>query len=67
MKMKKFIYWGDDNEQEDDEIKALVDMGADLIEIDDNLADKKYALDKIFNLFLPIYHSCKGLWGVYCV
>ena len=61
MKMKKFIYLGDDNEQEDDEIKALVDTGADLIEIDDTLADENYALDKVLNLFLPIYHSCKGL------
>ena len=61
MKMKKFLYLGDDNEQEDDEIKALVDTGADLIEIDDTLADENYALDKVLNLFLPIYHSCKGL------
>ena len=61
MKMKKFIYLGDDNEQEDDEIKALVDTGADLIEIDDTLADENYALDKGLDLFLPIYHSCKGL------
>ena len=61
MKMKKFLYLGEDNEQEDDEIKTLVDTEADLIEIDDTLADENYALDKVLNLFLPVYHSCKGL------
>ena len=61
MEMKTFLYLGDDNEEEDDEIKALVDWGADLIEIDDTLSDEEYALDKGLNLFLPIYHSCKGL------
>ena len=55
------LYLGDDNEEEDDEIKALVDTGAELIEIDDTLADENYSLDKVLNLFLPIYHSCKGL------
>ena len=61
--MKIFLYLQDDNEEEDDEIKALVDWGAYLIEIDDTLSDEEYALDKVLNLFLPIYHSCKGLMG----
>ena len=59
--MKTFLHLRDDNEEEDDEIKALVDSGTDLIEIDDTLADENYALDKVLNLFLSIYHSCKGL------
>ena len=52
---------GNDNDEEVDEIKALVDPGADLIEIEDTLADENYALDKVLNLFVPIYNSCKGL------
>ena len=36
--METFLYLRDDNEEEDDEIKALVDSGTDLIEIDDTLA-----------------------------
>ena len=59
--MKTFLHLRDDNEEEDDEIKALVDSGTDLIEIDDTLADENYALDKGLDFFLPIYHSCKGL------
>ena len=43
MEMKKFLYLGDDNE-EDDDIKALIDSDVDLIEIDDTLADEYYAL-----------------------
>ena len=43
MEMKKFLYLGDDNE-EDDEIMALIDSDVDLIEIDDTLADEYYAL-----------------------
>ena len=35
----------DDNDKEDAEIKALLDSGADLIEIDDNEEDDKDALD----------------------
>ena len=54
------LYLGDDNEEEDDKIKALVDSGANLSEVD-TLADENYALDKVLNLFFPIYHSCKGL------
>ena len=53
MEMKTFLYLGDDNEEEDDEIKALVDSGAHLIEIDDTLAD---ALAKGLNFFLFIIH-----------
>ena len=60
MEMKTFLYLRDDNEEEDDEIKALVDSGTDLIEIDDTLADENYALHKGLNFFLPIYHSSKG-------
>ena len=52
--MKTFLYLRDDNEEEDDEIKALVDSGTDLIEIDDTLADENYALDKSLTFFLPI-------------
>ena len=58
MEMKTFLYLRDDNEEEDNGIKALVDTGADLIEIDDTLADENYALDKGLDFFLPIYHSC---------
>ena len=54
---------GDDNEEEDDKIKKLFDSGTDIIEIDDTLADEKYALHKGLNFFLPIYHSSKGLRG----
>ena len=59
--METFLYLRSDKEGEDDEIKALVDSGTDLIEIDDTLADENYALDKGFNFFLPIHHSSKGL------
>ena len=56
MEMQTFLYLGDVDEEEHDEIKALVDSGADLIEIDDTLADKNYALDKGLNFFLFIIH-----------
>ena len=59
--MKKFLYLGYDNEEEDDKIKEFFDSGTDIIEIDDTLADENYALDKGLDFFLPIYHSCKGL------
>ena len=52
---------GDDNEEEDDKIKELLDSGTEIIEIDDTLADEKCALEKSLDFFLPIYHSCKGL------
>ena len=55
MEMKTFLYFLDDNE-EDDENKALVNSGTDLIEIDDTLADKSYALDKRLK-FLSSYLS----------
>ena len=52
--METFLYLRDDNEEEDDEIQALVDSGTDrLIEIDDTLADANYALDKGLHFFLP--------------
>ena len=35
MEMKTFLYLQDDNEKEDNIIKALIDTGADLIELDD--------------------------------
>ena len=63
VEMKTYLNLEDDNEEDDGEIKALVDWGADLIEMDDTLSDEEYALDKVLNLFLPIYHSCKGLMG----
>ena len=59
--MKKLLYLGDDNEEEDDKSKELFDSGTDIIEIDDNLAGDNYALDKGIDFFLPIYHPCKGL------
>ena len=65
--MKTFLYLRDDNEEEDDEIKALVDSSTDLIEVDATLADANYALDKGLNFFLPIYQLSKGLLGVSCV
>ena len=40
MEMKTFLYLQDEYEEEDDEIIALVDFGADLIEIHDALADE---------------------------
>ena len=43
--METFLYLRDDNEEEDDEIKALVDSGANLSEVD-TLADENYALNK---------------------
>ena len=49
MEMKTFLYLRDDNEEEDDEIKALVDSGTDLVEVDDTLADESYALEKGLN------------------
>ena len=55
MKIKTFLYLEDDNEVEDYEIKALVDPGADLIEIDDTLAEENYALDKGLHFFLPSF------------
>ena len=65
--MKTFLYLRDDNEEEDDEIKALVDSSTDLIEVDDTLAEENYALDKGLNFFLPTYKLSKGLLGVSCV
>ena len=59
--METFLYLRDDNEEEDDEIQALVYSGTDLIGIDDTLADENYASVKGLNFFLPIYHACKGL------
>ena len=60
--MKIFLYLRDDNEEEDDEFKALVDSGTDrLIEIDDTLADENYALDKGLNFFLPTFVTVKPL------
>ena len=57
--MKIFLYLRDDKE-EDDEIKALVDSGTDrLIEINDTLADKNYALDKGLNFSLPTVKPLK--------
>ena len=35
----------DDNEDEDAEIKALIDSNADLIKIDDSETDENYALN----------------------
>ena len=65
--MKKLLYLGDDNEEEDDKSKELFVSGTDIIEIDDNLAGENYALDKGIDFFPPIYHPCKGLLGVSCV
>ena len=61
MEMKTFVYLWDDKEEEDVEIKALVDSSGNLRQIDDNLANKNYTSDKGLNFSLPIYESCKDL------
>ena len=46
----------------DGETKALVDSGADLIEINDTLVlrQTRTMYQKELNFFLLTYHSCKG-------
>ena len=57
MEMKTFLYLRDDNEEEDDEIKALVDSGADLIEIDDTYFGRRELCIRQRLKFLSSYLS----------
>ena len=50
------MYLAVDNEDEDAELKAMVDASADLIEIDDIEADENDTLDQDSILFLLIYY-----------
>ena len=51
----------DDNGDIYPDFKAFVDSGAYFIQIADNEADEKDALDEDSIFFLLSYHLCKGL------
>ena len=61
--MKKFLYLGDGNKEEDGKIKKLFDSSTD---IDDTLEDENYALGKGLNFFFSSYLLFKVYEGSKC-